>query len=121
MITCDNKYLSARDLLRLIVRTDDGAYFSDCDNKEYSFYDAFKQCIVMGSDGYPALKVGGDTTLFCDIFWDEYVAYVTAQGGYIEDTGLARAYLCELIADTLFLVDEDGNYILDESGNYIYV
>lgn len=45
------------DLIRGLFRTLLGEEYFSCDNQDKSLSDAFRQALVMGTDGYPALRI----------------------------------------------------------------
>lgn len=48
------------DLIRGLLKTLLGEDYFSCDNQDKSLSDALRQALVIGSDGYPALRIAGD-------------------------------------------------------------
>ena len=111
------------DLIRGLFRTLLGEEYFSCYNQDKSLSDAFKQALVLGTDGYPALRIAGDVVNDCAELLDAYFAYrdyVISQGGIILDEVATAMIFCEELTEAriraiLYIdyVEGDGGIIVD--------
>lgn len=62
MISCDNKYITIEDWLRMLFYVDGNLVFT-C-GTDIGIMDAIRSSIVMGNDGLPAIRVNATTDTF---------------------------------------------------------
>ena len=88
------------DLIRGLFRTLLGEEYFFCDNQDEGLSDAFRQSLVLGTDGYPALRIAGDVVNECAELLDAYVAYVEGDGGIVVDYDSLKLIVCPLLKET---------------------
>jgi hypothetical protein len=110
------------DLIRGLFRTLLGEEYFSCDNQDKSLSDAFRQALVLGTDGYPALRIAGDVVNECAELLDAYVAYrnyVISQGGIILDEVATAMIFCEGLTEarirTILYID----YVESQGGTIV--
>lgn len=97
--------MSNTDLIRGLFRTLLGEEYFSCDNQDKGLSDAFRQALVLGTDGYPALRIssgdsGGIISSACTDLLEAYVAYVEGDGGVIVDYDSLKLTVCPLLEES---------------------
>jgi hypothetical protein len=85
------------DLIRGLLKTLLGEDYFSCDNQDKSLSDAFRQALVLGTDGYPALRIAGDVVNECAELLDAYFAYVEGDGGAVTNAIDTKTIICWLV------------------------
>lgn len=110
------------DLIRGLFRTLLGEEYFSCDNQDKSLSDAFRQALVMGTDGYPALRIAGDVVYDYAECIDAYFAYrdyVISQEGIILDEAATVMIFCGRLTEAMVRAILYKDYVESQGGTIL--